>query len=150
MTAIPTRTTQARLDSFAASLAEPIRVERAPLSDNERRSAEVEARLSLARTRAWLGGALAVACSEHGAKPGAYCWADPRAGIRGLCGPRYLAGAASPRPPRPLGVAEGDADLRERAQAIRNAQRDARIRERAAVRHPNRSGYSARHSEVGA
>lgn len=139
MTALPVRTTQARLDSFAAHLAEPVAVERPTLSEGERRSAEVEARLSLARTRAWLGGALALACNAHGAKPGAYCWADPRAGVRGLCGSRYVAGAASPRPPRPLGMAEGDADLRERAQAIRNAQRDARIRERAAERHAART-----------
>jgi hypothetical protein len=94
--------------------------------------------MTAAATPTALGGALAIDCPTCGARRGSHCSGDSRSGVRGVCGARYAAGAADPRAVPSGDPAESDADLRERAQATRNAQRDARIRENIA-RHYGRA-----------
>ena len=137
MTAIPVRTTQARLDALSANLAAEPRTRQTP---EERREAEAFAARSLAQTRARAEGALAVPCAEHNARSGQFCWDDPDNGVRGFCRDRYLVGVSSPLYPRqPRDPQSASDDLADRAQAIRYAQRDMRYRERLAERrHVNR------------
>jgi hypothetical protein len=147
MTAIPVRTTQARLDSFGAHLA-PERDDdpewQPRLSEEARRAEAAFAARSLAVTRDRVAGALSVPCSEHEAAPGVFCFDEPTSGVRGFCRSRYRTGVviAGAQPASRSGrTSSGFIDeLDELAAANRYAQRDMRIRERAAHRHPNRQG----------
>ncbi len=107
---------------------------------------------SLRTSHATIAGALAVGCEVHAAAPGVPCWGGyAGSGARGICVPRYRQGIAEPvRAPESPEFGNPDG-LAKRAQAVRNAQRDARIREREAAaalrRHPNR--HPAPHTPAG-
>lgn len=83
-------------------------------------------RVSLAR----INGALAVACTEHDAAPGAYCFGAPGSGVRAFCGARYACGVRA----EALRKTHRPEELADLAQAARNAHRDSRIREHNAAR----------------
>lgn len=96
----------------------------APLPASEIGLEAVYAASSIRNSRQYIDGGLAVACDEHAAGPGAYCWHSKLSGVRGMCMPRYLRGIAAPRR-----ASMRDPLLAEMAAATRYAQRDARIRE---------------------
>jgi hypothetical protein len=82
------------------------------------------AKRSAQLTRDRLDAALAMACAEHDAHAGVYCWGTARSGVRGVCAQRYSLGVAHPRQVRHPG------ELAPLATATRQAQHDARVRER--------------------
>lgn len=124
----------------------------AKLTPEERIQEATYVASSLRTSRATIAGALAVGCGVHAAAPGDPCWGGyPGSRARGICVPRYRRGIAEPvRVPEPPEFGDPDG-LAKRAQAVRNARRDARIREREAAaaqrRHPNR--HQAPHTPAG-
>jgi hypothetical protein len=99
-----------------------------PLTDAERRADAARAERARKLSRERIDGALAVACDEHQTEPGGYCF--PAA--RGLCQARYAQGAAAAAASaaaHPRLTPWVPDTLATFANAIRNAQHDARWRE---------------------
>jgi hypothetical protein len=108
----------------------------APPRDNvgrAERTAREQARdrqMSLAtieESRRRVVSALALACDDHHAQPGDHCWGSAVSGVQGICIDRYRRGLRG-LPEAANSATKDPASLAPYATAVRNAQRDARLR----------------------